>query len=293
MSEFSVTTSTSVRLSGSAPKTVSNKISFNQLVHIDDKVHHFSELFKSIKVDGGIVIDKSQGVYFGEMTSDGMKNGEGTYYYPDDKQPNAIVLTGEWKNDKLNGYGTKSQFGKVIFEGEFENGRFHGQGKYYYAHGDIYEGEWCHGLKQGKGSMCYYIESNKNISRKYVGEWLDGHRHGNGVMTYYNSDGMKIESYDGAWKVDKRHGKGKFFFANGNRMEGEYYDDLPAGKYVIVDKQNVILETVVADPDTERHTSIKIDASGSTRVTINRTRNPADSSFSDRMDMVDNCCVIA
>lgn len=265
MSAFSVTTTNSVRLAGSAPNTVSNKVSYNQLVHINDKVHHFSELFKAIKVDGGLVMDNSHGVYRGELTSDGMKNGEGTYYYPDDEQPNAIVLAGEWKNDKLNGYGSKSQFGRIIYQGEFENGRFHGEGKYSYAYGDVYEGGWTHGLKDGYGTMSYYIESNKNISRHYVGGWKDGHRHGQGKMTYYNKDGKQIEFYDGMWEADKRHGKGKFFFENGNRMEGEYYDDLPAGRYVIIDRDNVILETVVADPDTERHHSIKTDGSSGSR----------------------------
>ena len=82
--------------------------------------------------------------YVGQY-ADNLKNGDGTFYYPDGSVYEGIamcmfswVLTitffneGQWVNDVRQGFG-----------------------KYTYANGDIYEGEWENNMRQGQGTYTF------------------------------------------------------------------------------------------------------------------------------------------
>jgi len=80
--------------------------------------------------------------------------------------------SGNWKNDKANGYGL-----------------------YIHKNGTRYEGEWLDDLQHGKG-----IETWPEGS-KYVGEYFQGQKHGDG--NYFWTDGS---NYKGNWENNMLQG---------------------------------------------------------------------------------------
>lgn len=85
-----------------------------------------------------------EGLVYSGSIKDGLRDGRGCL-----KSKSGIIkYDGEWKEDKINGYG--KLFISVSgdrYEGHFRNGKMHGLGLYLYASGDKYKGEWANGEK--------------------------------------------------------------------------------------------------------------------------------------------------
>lgn len=115
---------------------------------------------------------------------------------------------GDWKENKMHGYGVKI-----------------------YDNKDKYEGYWVNGLRDGKGT--YWICIGKNKFRKlYTGDWKNNQKEGHGI--YFYKDGS---CYEGEWKNSKKNGKGVMMYANKDIYEGEWQDDKREG-YGVLEKLN-------------------------------------------------------
>jgi len=191
--------------------------------------------------------EESVHTYTGEFgNTNGIKEGQGeTKIYNNN---NGLVFHdfGEYKNDYLNGVGTRIFYdnsnGGYTYNGEFKNGFFHGSGvklrvglcayKYsgefkedlYHGIGTLsqdcpngrggtkrnYTGEFQYGLFNGQGTE---ILSN---GIKYTGEFIDDKRHGNGELHGLN------HKYIGQFKDDKYHGYGTYTWLDGTQYIGQF-----------------------------------------------------------------------
>ena len=132
------------------------------------------------------------------------KDGVGTFVYPTKENTNQIPkahenkYSGDWKNDKRDGYGT-----------------------FYWCNGSWYIGEWVEDKREGFGTRVW---PNGN---KYVGQYKSHKRHGDGEFTFSNGSVFKGKFeenkfifgtytwpnkrvYNGEWNNIFRHGKGTY-----------------------------------------------------------------------------------
>jgi hypothetical protein len=133
--------------------------------------------------------NKVKKAYHGELDKDGVKHGEGTYFYkqnkggskPDDK-PDAVVpqYTGQWKGGKKYGVGV-----------------------FYHGDRDIQEGEWLDGTMEGEGELLDY--DTRNLQ---AGWWVKGALV-EGTMTFGKKVKGRERSFNGGYdKNGQKHGAG-------------------------------------------------------------------------------------
>jgi len=108
-----------------------------------------------------------------------------------------VMYDGEWKEDRLHGYGTYNYKNGDVYTGQWSAADMHGEGVMTYANQDIYDGEWKEDCKDGKGIMKYH---NGDV---YEGEFRKNNMHGKG--TYEYADGDVLKSI-GEWKEGKKCG---------------------------------------------------------------------------------------
>lgn len=157
--------------------------------------------------------------------------------------------TGEWKDNKPNGYGELIIAGASdhyahgdMITGNFVNGDIYGQAKCEYADGTKYEGNFLNGLRQGKGTL-FLKDGNKYVGQfennlldgqgilyfndgaKYVGEFKHNSVEGKGIKYFTNGD-----RYEGDFIKANREGQGTYFFSNGEKYIGEWKNDLREGQ---------------------------------------------------------------
>ena len=154
-----------------------------------------------------LLIAVSCGKYRGEV-KDGEAHGQGTFIFPDGSSASGI-----FKNDRLNGKGTRIYYDGGKYTGEFKNNIRDGHGTYLIPDGTNYVGEWKNGKPNGQGTRTY------NDGSKYVGEFKDSLRNGQGTFT--NVDG---EEYSGEWKNEIPNGKGTITYPNGKIIKGLFKD---------------------------------------------------------------------
>jgi hypothetical protein len=183
--------------------------------------------------------------------NNGVKEGQGSYFYADGGQ-----YQGQFLNGEANGIGTFRYSNGDKYVGQVKNGKRHGTGSYYFATtGDIYKGNWINDLEDGqaiykwigegpnKGDV--FIGNHKNGKAtgrgfmlfangdKYIGDFLDGSF--NGIGTYYFLDQKKdVFKYSGQFSKNKRHGKGQHFFRNGDIYTGDFYEEWEHGKGILL-----------------------------------------------------------
>lgn len=110
---------------------------------------------------------------------------------------NKIIYIGSYKQLKTGqkvreGYGKvihptndNSETGQEYFEGEWKNDKMEGFGIYHYSNGDVYEGDWFNNLHHGVGKY-FFTDGNR-----YEGEWVDHRMHGLGK--YMDSNNLECE----------------------------------------------------------------------------------------------------
>ncbi|XP_012873350.1 PREDICTED: MORN repeat-containing protein 2 [Dipodomys ordii] len=65
--------------------------------------------------------------------------------------PNGIVYTGNWQDDKMNGFGKLEHFSGAVYEGQFKDNMFHGLGTYTFPTGAKYTGNFNENRVEGEG----------------------------------------------------------------------------------------------------------------------------------------------
>ena len=71
-----------------------------------------------------------------------MRNGHGQYIWRENNPGTNKDYIGDWRDDKMHGYGTLQLKNGDKYQGQFIDDKRHGFGVYYHANGDRYEGEW-------------------------------------------------------------------------------------------------------------------------------------------------------
>ena len=71
------------------------------------------------------------------------------------KPANRMPYTGEWKDNKQHGQGTRTYSNGGTYTAEWKDGMQHGQGTWTYPDGDTYTGEWKNGMQHGQGTWTY------------------------------------------------------------------------------------------------------------------------------------------
>jgi len=84
-----------------------------------------------------------------------------------------------------------TQYGQEYYEGDWKNDRMEGYGIYNYSNGDVYEGQWLDNMHQGNGKM-YFTDGSR-----YEGEWKDHKMHGSGSYWDINNVNWSGEFREG------------------------------------------------------------------------------------------------
>ena len=87
------------------------------------------------------------------VNNERVRDGKGTLLHPinDKSVTSGESYVGEWKDDKMNGFGLYTYTNGDIYEGQFLNGMQHGHGKYSFTDGSRYEGDWKEHKMHGTG----------------------------------------------------------------------------------------------------------------------------------------------
>jgi hypothetical protein len=110
-------------------------------------------------------------------------------------------------------------YGTAIYTGQFVNEKRQGFGKFTLKGGDYYEGEWFNDKQHGEGKFRWKKKSIERKSKVYEGQFVDGFRTGQGKLTYSDT-----RYYEGGFKKNARHGEGTLHYVNGNVERGEWID---------------------------------------------------------------------
>lgn len=99
-----------------------------------------------------------------------IREGKGKLVHPsnDNTQYGQEYYEGDWKSDKMEGYGIYNYSNGDVYEGQWLDNMHHGTGKMYFTDGSRYEGEWKEHRMHGSGS--YWDINNVNWS----GEFREG-----------------------------------------------------------------------------------------------------------------------
>ena len=117
---------------------------------------------------------------------------------------------------------------KGTYTGEFQNDRKEGFGVMEYKNGMKYAGEWTAGKIQGFGSMFL------TDGCVYEGNWVNHKHHGQGAMRYSHT--FKWEKYVGEFILDKRRGYGVLFYRNGKIEAGRFYSDRQNANRLVIEE---------------------------------------------------------
>lgn len=166
------------------------------------------------KMPGGVVDERIPGGTYEGAVHNGVMHGEGKLFN------HITTYTGQWVNNKRNGYGkefTDLGIFTVEYEGNWQDNRENGQGKRtitFLGKTHVYEGEWKEGKREGYGKLT----GRSGVT--YEGNWLNNEPEGQGTITL--KDG---ETYVGEVRDWKRNGYGKAISPDGVVLEGEWQDD--------------------------------------------------------------------
>lgn len=167
----------------------------------------------------GTIVYNTGDVYEGEIQGI-LREGKGTITY----KQNGAVYTGDFKEDKLTGYGEYAAPDGTSYTGEVVDGAKSGIGKYVYPDGSYYYGEWSGNKRNGVGEEHYADGSY------YYGSYVDDKRSGSAEVVVPLENGAVYT------------GKNKFVFANGDEYIGDFLNDFRTGegKYVWATGQSYV-----------------------------------------------------
>jgi hypothetical protein len=213
--------------------------------HVSTKTYYYSGSWVEGTMHGYGISNSYQG-----LRRSGVKSGVGadlhyTGDFKNDKYDGYGVLTdeggqyqGEWREGLKDGFGTfKLQSGDE-YEGSYSLNRRSGYGVMRYVSGDRYEGNWSKDAYHGEGTLYskdgrvyagWYSEGRGSSyghfttpdRHIYQGELSCGRFHGNGRLFYAD---LTLR-YDGSWDKGNKSGFGVETLRSGKRYEGHWYKD--------------------------------------------------------------------
>jgi hypothetical protein len=100
-----------------------------------------------------------------------IREGKGKLIHPtnDNSEFGQEYFEGDWKEDKMDGFGVYHYSNGDVYEGEWKENMHNGFGKYFFTDGSRYEGDWKDHRMHGTGK--YWDINNVN----WTGEFRDGH----------------------------------------------------------------------------------------------------------------------
>jgi len=150
--------------------------------------------------------------YIGDFKN-GLREGKGILYYPNGStyegafqnnvksgfgilkaKDNSLNISGQFKEDKLNGKGTEIKSDGHKYFGTFKDNLYEGSGKQIYPNGDEIEGTFKAGILI-PNAVTYYIKSGDKSGDKFIGD--------------FNKEGKHFK-------------KGTYFHMNGDKFIGEF-----------------------------------------------------------------------
>ena len=238
---------------GSTTKLL-NKLS--QPINYDEEEYYSGQYDNTTYLYAGFgtLIEPEKNIYYTGTFRYGLKNGLGIQYEESDNNL-FIYYMGEFKNNKIDGYGEKINIKKNIFF--YREGIFNGQ---IFLRGNVkiikdnvlkgaidiinYNGDMSKDLFNGFGILNQktYLtnESNKYLflcEKEYKGYFKDGKENGKGIMKYINNSNSKNYQYSGNFVDGLREGYGiitypEYYFIQ--KYEGFFKKDKPFCTYGIV-----------------------------------------------------------
>lgn len=133
----------------------------------EEKVEEFPELtaYGNFEFQNQI---KYVGYYKQLTTGVKIRQGKGKLIHPYTSEFPEEYYEGDWKEDKMEGFGVYQYSNGDVYEGEWKDNLHQGYGKYLFTDGSRYEGEWKEHRMHGSGK--YWDINNVN----WAGEFRDG-----------------------------------------------------------------------------------------------------------------------
>ena len=159
-------------------------------------------IFKKNGISGIAIEDSVEGgyIYTGDFNNN-KKEGYGTIIWRDGNK-----YQGEFKDNQLNGYGIIEFTGDKFYQGEVKNGRMDGFGEFFWKDEKRYIGNYKNDKRNGFGIFIFQANSfniddiqnnddnNSNGFSAYIGFWKNGNMDGLGMKV------NKIEIKYGLWE---------------------------------------------------------------------------------------------
>mmetsp|Transcript_94691 Transcript_94691/g.294917 ORF Transcript_94691/g.294917 Transcript_94691/m.294917 type:complete len:268 (+) Transcript_94691:114-917(+) len=166
----------------------------------------------------------ASGVYAGETTADGKREGRGKFTYP-----NADWYDGEWVDGKATGAGTFKTRDST-YTGQWDQDLKHGHGEEIFED-STYSGEFRMGYRHGRGTLSWKDGSS------YTGHFVNNNQEGHGTYTWKNRN-----AYTGQWSDNYMHGEGRYDWADGSSYVGQYNMNLKDGEGTFCSKEGMQLK---------------------------------------------------
>ena len=166
---------------------INGKGKITQLKESTDKSQS-NEILNTIIYTGDIKNFKKEGIgeeacqdyiYKGNFHNN-LRNGKGIIKYCQ----SGDTYDGEFKDDKINGYGTYTWNNNCKYTGEMKDGEMHGKGIFTWPDGCEYNGNYVNGIREGLGTFKW---SNGNI---FNGQFKNGRPDGIG---YAEKNGLSYK----------------------------------------------------------------------------------------------------
>jgi len=90
-----------------------------------------------------------------------MRDGKGKWI-----SKTGYIYDGEWKNDKINGYGCLHMPDGSEYKGNFVSGKFNGEGSYTWQDGSNYTGPFLDNKPEGDG-----VYNDTETRQKWIGKF--------------------------------------------------------------------------------------------------------------------------
>ena len=178
------------------------------------KKEEVQEEFEELVGEGKFVYPNKT-VYIGQYrqlkTGVKIKEGKGKLL-----QPGTIIINEKGKENKnVNTESPQKLIGCEYYDGEWKDDKMDGYGVYLYSNGDKYEGYWTSGCQNGKGKYTF------TDGTSYEGEWKMHKMHGTGTFSCLD----KYANFSGEFR------DGKFMSQNQPELKEEkrlvkIYEDL-------------------------------------------------------------------
>lgn len=157
----------------------------------------------------GVITYSDRSQYFGEISEDGRKNGEGSLSFH-----GGTIYRGTFVNDEMTGQAEITYSNGDSYSGAVVNGVKEGRGRYVWADGSVYEGNFSNDKKNGQGTY------DLSDGSRYEGDYVNDKKEGEGIYRFTNGD-----VYTGHFSNDMRNGTGTYVWANGETYTGDFLDN--------------------------------------------------------------------